>query len=385
MTKFINLIDNIVNAIKNMSLFKNAEEKALEAEASHLLELGSYQLFFAMVESGYKATYEQTEYLKEKANSFIESSKDRQEDDSKRLEELLLAGYQMEKETISNLFFNFSFIIYARRNLAEKRPYSNYQNKEGKSYYWAEASKQVLKAMENPSIAEYLFKVWLVKLEGNRNSRYLHTSDFEYQWDVMKEDWTPLVTSEVYKNIMKTLKIKESFGGNTFLLNFEEHFKDLNEKDTQKLIERTKKHYRAKESEGQDGDNKLGNNVDKMLSHAPAKKVGQLVGEPKIIVSKIEANLKEINLSLLDSQEGFTIKNISQVVLMETIDKYLSIDEKYRVEMRNADGKNAYDLMLESLKNIQSVVETIAQKQRVKGLDELTTHTNYTRHLKASK
>ena len=69
----------------------------------------------------------------------------------------------------------------------------------------------------------------------------------------------------------------------------------------------------------------------------------------------------------LSEEDKFTMQNLLEKRIPEVLEKFLTIPPDYRTGLTNSEGKNAQDLMLESLNNfntkITSIVENIAQSK----------------------
>lgn len=371
-------------AIKEMPILKSPEQYAIELEADNLLFIGSYNLFFELVGHGYQITDGQKKVLNEKVKSYLNSNYILREEDTKKLNDLLLCGYELTNDELAMVMFNSYFMIYCKRELIKKEPHIDYQAKDkSKSFYWAEASKQVLAALGKPEMIEFFYQVWMKKLEGYKNGAYFSDTEINYPWDVMKEYWAELITPSEYKKIMTALNHKEDKIGyaKNLIVSLETLFKDRVAIEKNDLISRTQKVY---SSQGIGSSNAAKVEERAKVNLAAKFKTKKLGASADTLVMEIETSLQKININDLNPQDAFTVKNIIDLVLPETIAKYLSIDEAYRVDMRNRDGKNAYDLLLESLGNIKATLTGMVEMKNQSNFEKMDAQVIYTRTLKHS-
>lgn len=76
------------------------------------------------------------------------------------------------------------------------------------------------------------------------------------------------------------------------------------------------------------------------------------------------------------------IANLYENRLPEVLKKFMVIDPEYRIELKNVQGKNAEQLMLESLKNIEEVLDNQIKATNEARLSDLSVTQRYTSAVK---
>lgn len=80
----------------------------------------------------------------------------------------------------------------------------------------------------------------------------------------------------------------------------------------------------------------------------------------------------------LNEGDKSEIINLYENRLPQIVKKYLVIDKEYRIELKNVEGKNAEQLMTESLDNIYHIFEDKLEKINVERLSDLSVSNRYT-------
>lgn len=101
---------------------------------------------------------------------------------------------------------------------------------------------------------------------------------------------------------------------------------------------------------------------------------------------KAKEIIKNINekYALLNSQtnlseeDNLEVTNLYENRLPQIVKKFLVIDQEYRTELKNVEGKNAEQLMIESLDNIYHIIEDKVEKINIERLSELSVAKRYT-------
>lgn len=106
--------------------------------------------------------------------------------------------------------------------------------------------------------------------------------------------------------------------------------------------------------------------------------------EAQSIVKEIQALYKKIqhsNIELIET-EKYTVNNLFNERVPEILKKYLTIDDQYKTTLTNANGKNAKELMVESLENICSNFEETWKNMNTNAISDLSATNKYTKSLK---
>ena len=111
--------------------------------------------------------------------------------------------------------------------------------------------------------------------------------------------------------------------------------------------------------------------------------VDALPREARHLINKIESVFTQVNQekTLLSDDEKFDLDNLFQKRIPEVMQKYLAISADYRESMVNTQGKNAKDLMLESLGNYAQKLEQMLEHQNERKLSDLSAVSRYSRQI----
>lgn len=108
---------------------------------------------------------------------------------------------------------------------------------------------------------------------------------------------------------------------------------------------------------------------DKTIKNLPNEAI-KIINEVKNISSELFH--KDIN-----NETKEIINFLLQEKMTEVINKYVSIDSNYRNNLKNVQGKNATELMLESLNVIKESIKHIEKDINEENLKNLSIHTRY--------
>ena len=101
---------------------------------------------------------------------------------------------------------------------------------------------------------------------------------------------------------------------------------------------------------------------------------------PKEALEKIN-DIREISSALYEKELNEETKEIVgflwQDKLPEILKKYLNIDNQYRENLKNIQGKNAKELMMESLSIIKESLQHTEKDINEENLKNLSIHTRY--------
>ncbi len=395
---------------------KNPEQILMETEASHLIAIGSWGFLFELVSHGYEITESQKRTIKERVSHYSTVKHDSKTDqeNSKKLEALLLCGYELDTQEVAKLMSNTTFLIYCGKELAGGKTYSNSTTRKDMPY-WAEASKQILKAVDRQEVIEELYNNWIKLAKTYQISVFNSGYELIYPWNIMKARWIERMSEEDYKSVMLNLsRVNPENNGNAdkksaLKESIETCYREHNSMTPKDLIERAKKLYAAKNPNSLDdkmngfrqknlslNSSSEPTGLDKAISLSKSIrasneqlseeiKTNKLGAKADSLVEKIIVVINSMAQKSFNPEDAFTLRNISDKVLPETVHKYLSIDEDYRVEMRNKDGKNAYDLLCEALENIEAKLLEMKSASNENHFNQMGAQVIYTKKLQHGK
>ena len=151
--------------------------------------------------------------------------------------------------------------------------------------------------------------------------------------------------------------------------------KDHYENRVNDLVLETKKEY---------GSNYISNAIaNQIVQDSRNHTVEQLPPAATKLLDDINEVYKKVSISGKEIPgEIFDINNLFEKRLPEVLKKYLTIDPLYRTTMTNREGKNAEELMIDSLENIKSNFENAWQSINEQQLSSLSVTNKYTKNFK---
>lgn len=154
----------------------------------------------------------------------------------------------------------------------------------------------------------------------------------------------------------------------------------FNEKMYKKDIEETKKTIGIVYSENH--INQL--IAEKSLEIIASNDIRNLPKKAIDIIENIKNDYFLINkhYDILNEDVKFNIENIWEKRVPEVINKYLRVDEEYRLSMKNIEDKNAEQLMIASLQNMNDILDKIKVEINTENLRDLSVTHRYTKKLK---
>ena len=83
----------------------------------------------------------------------------------------------------------------------------------------------------------------------------------------------------------------------------------------------------------------------------------------------------------LSEEDKFTMNNLLEKRIPEVLEKYLSIPPDYRTGLTNSEGKNAQDLMIESLSNFNTKITGIIENYAQNKVQDLSVTKRYSKSI----
>jgi len=115
----------------------------------------------------------------------------------------------------------------------------------------------------------------------------------------------------------------------------------------------------------------------KMIKGVDDQLMKDLSAETLNIIESIKNKSSILYEKDIDIETKEMISFLWQDKMPEIIKKYLNVDPEYRKELKNIQGKNAEELMIESLNIIKESLERIEKDINEENLKNLSIHTRY--------
>lgn len=168
--------------------------------------------------------------------------------------------------------------------------------------------------------------------------------------------------------------------------------KILNQNAINFLIEKIevviKDHYTNKSSDLMEDFNGIKNDqyIDKLVTRNISKNIDKNIDKNLIenlpneaikIIEEIKRRSAELSKKEINEETKEMINFLWKDKLPEIIKKYLNIDNEYREKLKSVQGKNAQQLMIESLNVIKESLEHIEQDINEENLKDLSVQNRY--------
>lgn len=235
---------------------------------------------------------------------------------------------------------------------------------------------------KNDEFVYYVQYFWMLNLENYhkclKKGQYFYP---DYHWRNTFLSYHNIVLNHITKSklqfIFETLKqIKD---------------KDLSSTDISKMLEFIQKNSYQIISKDIENDIQKFQKIS-TESNFPLKEVkntffthqNQLSQQTKDILKNLQNLCENLNLEKLEKEELFQLQNISEKRIPEILQKYLSIDPEYRIELRNSKGQNAEELMNESLEELRDYLKIIHKNMNENKFNELAVTHQYVKSMNKS-
>lgn len=379
--KFINFL-----SLKNLFI-KNKEpdiKLILQKQADLFLEADNLPSYIKMMSEGYQPTKNQSDRLTQIINNFLVNPRGSNLDEGKGIkyvEDLLKLGLQLNFDNIHHLFL---YPQYYNNDFFKNIHTAKESNLYSDNYYWSKSlvniDKQVKQLMESPDFPDYLFSKFISDLNNKKNNYHqiFQVSDkyprvLNYYSPILVNNPELLLKNVSFKDFNKIYEILQSKNIHDHIAIFNEIINNYYSKDINNLLTITKQNYTSELLENLTIQ-KI-NNDKHLLTHLPKEALDT--------IENIEAIFQKIQIKKLNNPNDLEqLNNMIKKRIPEVLSKFLTIDEEYRTTLKNTQGLNAQELMLESLKNIHCIFEKIHKEINQESVHSLSVTNRYTKALK---
>jgi hypothetical protein len=420
-TSTLNSEDFPASTISTTNLqIKNLQKQEVQAQvlqqqeqANKFLNANLYELYFSMVKNGYQPTEDNTKKVEKHIDRLISSMFQQYEQPESK--KSLFSDYEFtttlkERNNIQCEHFK-KLINYVESGyeLSNEKAFQLLNNNMFKNFFWTESLFQpnsevnthplrvnslslytaLQKVIFSDSFSNYAATQILKSVEpiqdyhgdDTLNIRDLHclsTNLSTFPHIVLKN--VPLNTFIDFmgkfnkqENIMYELFDYQSTYFNNMEKTFNKILKTFYSSDIQDSLNKTKEVY--------SDDYFQKKTLENLTLVSQTYKITALPTDIQKIIHDIKdsySNLLNHQTTLTDDQK-FTINNIYDKRVPEVLQKYFSIDIEYRTSLTNLEGKNAENLMKESLTNFCEKLNTIIVEVNENKLQDLSVSKRYSR------
>jgi hypothetical protein len=335
----------------------------LEKQASLFLNTSNYTAYVKMLTQGYQPRPEQENIFEQfilsgftysNANHYIE------------IEKLLETGYQLSQKTVLS-FFNKGATIFT----SNSEFFKNYNNLLHTNWVlprtYPKLSQQMQYHFESPEFSMAFFKQFINEVNKPKPSQYL-----EYLMPVLQNKPEIILKHLAFNDFMEInqqLQSKEIYDRHKTMLN--NIVNTYYAQEVEKIMSDTKANYAI--------------NLVKTLTLENIKKeqhhLSDIPKEANNIIESIENIYKKIQSSN-HTEDLHQLNILLEKRIPEILTKYLTIDPTYRTTLTNIAGKNAQQLMIESLSNIQNTFNNTFENINQNHVNSLSATNRYTKTLK---
>jgi hypothetical protein len=328
---------------------RNPEGAILNHQANDFLNKKHYVGYAHMLQEGYKPNAQQTkefeDHIKYCLCGYYETY-------NKELENILKTGYELNQKQVIKFFTTVNSKIFTEDELF--KPAS----------IWTKCPtlhQQIQTQMLEPSFSENLAKEFLVTLD-NKNFNKNH----------VLESMTPILVNQPemilnhihfvqFLKINKKLQTTLSYSYQKDILNnlAKNYYTTLPKKQPTPTVVQS---IIKKE------------NIDLTKFPNFVSTVIQSIEELYDAIQKNSNTSQNIDFNQLN--------NLMEKRIPEVLNKFLKVEPNYRTTLTNTEGKNAEQLMLESLENIKMIFETTFKDIHQEHVNDLSATNRYTKSLK---
>lgn len=387
------------------------KQEKIVKQADMFLEANLLDLYLAMCNNGYQPNKSQKQQIVEHVNSLIVDLKP--DVDLTAIENYISKGYTLSS---SNSFYLLSQTHFQDKYFS-KDLFDLSTNVSLDTKY-----PKVIESLKNNLATEFFQEYLAKKLLGSLTSNYRYNRTWAHKYTANDYESYPFNFSEVanipvfmnhmshiilpkipvdkfigfigewqkseyymkhivsnpeciiFNSIKELKKIKTSFYETTDLLlktTMAEHYS----KDLTAMIHNTKviSSETYVEEKVVKNTQTLSNNYK--VNNLP-ENTKEIFHDLQKLYDKLEKHIPNLN----DDQK-FLVENLFDKRIPEVLQKYFSIDEEYRETMKNFEGKNAKDLMDESLTNFKSKLTEVLENINEAKLSDLSVTKRYSKSI----
>jgi hypothetical protein len=367
------------------------EQKELVEQAQLFLDSNNYEAYATMLSKGYKPTDKQITIMRNFVNSVLLAAHNETntQENYIKLEKFLTQGFTLDYYNAIAFFINDNYYftrqhleLFLKDNFVISVTNHNYDN----SKEFPALTQALRNVINQPDFCNYFLYHFLKQLSTKLSPTTKKIKTYEQHYEEVFAQyynvfiWTPHL---LFKNMpfKDFLTFNKKFQKMDLLPRTKDSLNkvanNFYKKDMDRIFEQTKITY-------------TNNLVDKLTINTIKNEIHSMKDLPKnalTIISAIEELYKKIKTAPNNHTNNKYIENIEQLELMlekripEVLSKYLTIDPSYRTTLVSSQGKNAEQLMIESLENIKAIFDKTFETINQHNIDSLSVTNRYTQAL----
>jgi hypothetical protein len=362
---------NLIKFLSLASFFKDKNKAILESQASLFLKSKSYEAFLEMVSHGYVPTKKQLKLLDDETFNWATS---RDWSSYIRMDKLIGKGLPITDKHILGMLSvkNGLMDSYYGNVILQKKDYviTEYYHVSGERL--DNLSKEIRKRLDDPNFFNMVYKSFkFMVFKSDPDLFYNSLSPYEKLLRNCSDKIFKDIPFDEFMNLY--VKIKQSRAGTTQTELLENILNTTYNKGLKDILIKTKETY-----------------ADEFVQNKTLEKIQSEIATTKDLpeaasklVRSIEDFYQKIKLNKDPSvEQSHLIDNLLEKRVPEILAKYLKVDPTYRTSMFNLEGKNAEQLMFESLENVQVIFHDMFEELNKNSLNSLTATNRYTKMLR---
>lgn len=412
--KYNHIINKVVSFVYGLLKQQKKKPKKIEQKnivqltptqikAEQFISIQNYEVLEQMVKNGYELLPNQIKSVESYLESLLTAHNNKEEISNKhnKIEIWLELGINLKEETKENYFQQ---LVYQRNqlrreeyNLKRKRDFntiyplaffytdSGNMNKEltnGTTIEFPLLTKHLKTYAKNHKLFYDAFITIINTFTIKEGGIYNYYDNKEYKdvlSEILTDDRKHLLLKEI--DFERFLQITAELNNRTEARDYQEikellqsilaeHYKD----NVKEIVSNVKKEY----SESY---------IEKVIIHSVKEEslhitISNLPDGAKDKLKEIHILYRKIHNSNIKptETEWYNINNLFEKRIPEILKKYLTIDEQYQTTLTNANGKNAQELMIDSLDNIYANFEQTWKSMNNDAVSSLSATNKYTQN-----
>lgn len=365
----------------NNTSLKITKEKSLptpfEQQAGIFLTSGNYEAYIKMLNEGYIPTQNQAKIVDRRIHDLFfnrihpdDGYRYDLHNDLIALENLLSIGYQLKQKDVILFFMkiNDTILVDNEKFFTANKNLKLYTMDE--SHEYPHLSEQIRNIIKTKDFSEKLSNAFKLTLENK-------TVNFS-------ENFMPFsfILKTAPELLLKNITLPD------FLELNNKFIKRTATNDQQDIMNNIINQYYSNEMKPFYMNIKEKYTTDfleSMMVNKVKKDIDTLKEIPKQaldIIQSIEMTFNSIQKKSINNINMEQLQLMLDKRIPEVLSKYLTIDPDYRTSLKNIEGKNAQELMIESLNNIASLFHNMYQEINQESVNSLSATTRYTKALK---
>lgn len=372
--KFVSIFSFFYNKpIKNEDL----ETNPFIAQASIFLHSANYESYIKMLIEGYLPTKNQSEHFDKIIHNLFfnlvnpdDGYSFNLEKDISFLENLLTLGYELKQKDVLEFFKKCNDTILNRNEdfFTKDSDLSIYTMSEKISF--PTLSNQIRNIIKKEEFTDKLYGLFTSTLEDKKVDFAHNFSHFTFILKNAPDLILRKTPVSAFLAVHNKFKIKSS------------------SKHQQEIMNNVINHYYSNEMKPfymNIKEKYTSDFVENIILNKVKCEIETLKEIPKQaldIIYSIEVTYKNIQKKSSNSGDIEHLNIMLDKRIPEILSKYLTIDPDYRTNLKNVEGKNAQELMIESLDNIASLFNSMYKDINQEAIHALSATNRYTRGLK---